>query len=493
MQLRVNQTAMMLVGAAVVLCGVVGTCLFGGYGYLQLRPLPTPTLSFLDGVRATATAQALVAESQPTPTSVPSPTPEPAVAETPLPTQEPMATPALEPTPTEEPQPTATSGSSAPAPPPAPTNTPVPQPTATCRPSGTTSVIRGPYLQWVRPQAITIVWETVDQVNSVVQYGSTSAYGSTASECNFTTNHEVTLTGLNPNSVYHYRVRSNAQTLSDDRTFKTAAGPGQTSFTFVVFGDTNSGIDPAKDHMDRYIPSATKGHTAAMVWLNGIQPDFYLLVGDLVARGAEMSAWDEFFTFEGDVMSTIPMFPTMGEGEGNHYNYFRLFSLPNNERWYSFDYGNAHFISLEIDGYQDISPGSAQYQWLENDLANTDKTWKIAFFHYPPYSYGPEGSKPEARPAHTLFAQYGVDLVFNAHDRNYQRFLVDGVTYIVTGGGGAATGNLSGGAEFPPVYMEEMKHVMRVTISGNTLSCVAIRTAPEPMGEEVDPITLTAQ
>jgi hypothetical protein len=86
-----------------------------------------------------------------------------------------------------------------------------------------------------------------------------------------------------------------------------------------------------------------------------------------------------------------------------------------------------------------------------------------------------------------------VDLVFNAHDRNYQRFVVDGVTYIVTGGGGAATGDLSGGAEFPPVYMEEMKHVMRVTVSGNTLSCVAIRTAPEPMGEEVDPITLTAQ
>ncbi len=493
MQLRVNQTAMISVGVAVLFCAVVGICLFGGYGYLQLRPLPTPTLSFIDSVRATATAQALVAESRPTSTSAPSPTVEPTAVETPLPAQKPTHTsePTLEPT--EEPQPTATPGSSAPAPPPAPTNTPVPQPTATCRPSGATSLVRGPYLQWVRPQAITIVWETVDQVNSVVQYGSTSTYGSTASECDFTTHHEVTVTGLNPNTVYHYRVRSNAQTLSDDRTFKTAAGPGQTSFTFVVFGDTNSGIDPAQDHMGRYRNSATEGHTAAMVWLNGIRPDFYLLAGDLVARGAEMTAWDEFFTFEGDVMSTITMFPTMGEGEANHYNYFRLFSLPNNERWYSFDYGNAHFVSLEIDGYQDMSPGSEQYRWLDNDLANTDKTWKIAFFHYPPYSYGPVGSKPEARAAHSLFAKYGVDLVFNAHDRNYQRFVVDGVTYIVTGGGGAATGNLSGGAEFPPVYMEEMKHVMRVTVSGNTLSCVAIRTAPEPMGEEVDPITLTAQ
>jgi hypothetical protein len=345
----------------------------------------------------------------------------------------------------------------------------------------------------VRSQAITIVWETVDQVDSVVEYGPTAAYGASASDFNWSDHHEVTLTGLNPYTVYHYRVRSSGQVLSRDHTFKTAAGAGQSNFTFVVFGDTNSGIDPAKDHMGRYRNSATEGHTAAMVWLDGIRPDFYLLAGDLVARGAEMSAWDEFFSFEEGTMANLTMFPTMGEGEGNHYNYFRLFSLPNNERWYSFDYGNAHFICLEIDGYQDASSGSEQYTWLQNDLAKTDKTWKIAFFHYPPYSYGPVGSKPEARAVHSLFTQYGVDLVFSAHDRNYQRFVVDGVTYIVTGGGGAATGNLSGGAEFPPVYMEEMKHVMRVTVSGNTLSSVAIRTAPEPVGEEVDPFTLTAQ
>ncbi len=354
-------------------------------------------------------------------------------------------------------------------------------------------MIRGPYLQWVRPQAITIVWETVDEVDSVVEYGPTAAYGSSASECDWTAHHEVTLTSLSPYTVYHYRVRSGAQTLSDDRTFKTAAGPGQTSFTFAVLGDTQSGIDPAKDHMGRYRRSASEGHTAAMVWLGGISPDFYLHTGDLVARGAELSAWDEFFSFEGDLMSRITMFPTLGESEQNHYNYFRIFHLPNNERWYSFDYGNAHFVCLEIDGYADAGPGSEQYRWLESDLASSDKPWKFAFFHYPPYSYGPVGSKPEARYVHSLFVQYGVDMVFSANDRNYQRFVVDGVTYIVTGGGGGAIGDLTGGAEFPPVYMEEMKHVVRVTVSGNTLRSVAIRTAPEPVGVEVDPITLTAR
>jgi hypothetical protein len=220
-----------------------------------------------------------------------------------------------------------------------------------------------------------------------------------------------------------------------------------------------------------------------------MNPDFYLHAGGLTARGPSMEAWDAFFTFEGGLMSKTTMFPSLGRYEENHYNYFHLFYLPNNERWYSFDYGNAHFICLEIDGYTDISSGSEQYRWLENDLANTDK-WKFVFFHYPPFSYGPEGSKPEARVTHALFAQNKVDIVFSGLDRNYQRFLVDGVTYIVTGGGGAALGDLSGGAEFPPIYMEKAKHVMRITVAGNTLHGVALRS--DPLGSEMDPFTLTA-
>ena len=492
MQLSVHRTGVVVVGSAILVCAAAAFCLFSGYGYLQVRPLPTATLSLVDSVRATATAQALEVSERAPAASTATPTAEPTVTDTPASTlEEPTATstsvPAL------EDQPSPTTGPSAPPLPPPPTNTPAPEPDATCRPSRSTSMIRGPYLQWLRPDAITIVWETVDEVDSVVEYGRTSAYGSSTTDCDSTAHHEVTLTGLNPYSVYHYRVRSGSQVLSDDRTFRTAAGPGQTSFTFVVFGDTQSGIDPAKDHMDRYRTSATEGHNAAVVWLNGINPDFYLHTGDLVARGAEMSAWDGFFSFEGEVMGRIPMFPTLGESEQNHYNYFRIFHLPNNERWYSFDYGNAHFVCLQIDGFADATPGSEQYRWLESNLASSDKTWKIAFFHYPPYSYGPVGSKPEARHVHSLFVKYGVDLVFSANDRNYQRFVVDGVTYIVTGGGGGATGDLTGGSEVAPTYMEEIKHVMRVTITGSTLSSVAIRIGPEPAGLEVDPFTLTAQ
>ena len=490
MQVRVNTTLLAILGGAVLLCAVVASCLVGGYGYLQLRPLPTPTLSLVESVRATATAQALEADGRPTATSTPTPTLEPTPTEALVPTVEsPVAAPTEAPTdeqPTQAPQPTATRAATAPAP---PTSTPLPQPATTCQPARSTSLIRGPYLQWVRPDAITIMWETVDEVNSIVEYGTAAAYGSVATDCDATSRHELTVTGLNAYTVYHYRVRSNSQVFSEDRTFKTAAAAGQSTFSFAVLGDTQSGIPAA--HFDRYRDSADRDHPHSAALIETLRPDFYLHAGDLVFNGSDLAAWDDFFKFEGNLMSRITIFPTMGESEGAHYNYFRIFHLPNNERWYSFDYGNAHFVCLQIDGFGDATPGSEQYRWLEGDLASTNKPWKIAFFHYPPYSYGPVGSKPEARHVHQLFTKYGVKLVFSANDRNYQRFVVDGVTYIVTGGGAGYPGNLTGGSEVPPVFMEKIKHVMMITINGNTLHSVARRL--DVTGSEMDPFTLTVQ
>ena len=490
MQMRVDRTAIIIAGVAVVLCMAASSCLLGGYGYLQLRPLPTPTLSFVESVRATATANALEAAGQPTPTSTPSPTPEPTATDTPaLVSEDPAATATLEPT--LAPQPTATTGSSVPPPPPPPTSTPRPQPAETCSTPRNTSLIRGPYLQWVRPSSITIAWETIDEVDSVVEYGPTATYGSTATDCDWTTHHEVTLTDLNPYTIYHYRIRSSGQVFgegSEDHRFKTAAGPGQTTFTFAVLAETQSGIPPG--HFDRYRNSADQDHPRSAAKIQAINPDFYLHAGGLVFNGSDLAAWDDFFHFEGNLMSNVTLFPTLGESEGAHYNYFRIFHLPNNERWYSFDYGNAHFVCLQIDGHGNANPGSEQYQWVENDLASSDKPWKFVFFHYPPFSYGPVGSKPEARHVQSLFARYGVDMVFSANDRNYQRFVVDGVTYIVTGGGAAYTGKLTGGSEFPPVFMERTKHVMRIAINGNTLNSVAYRL--DAAGSEMDPFTLTA-
>ena len=361
-------------------------------------------------------------------------------------------------------------------------------PTSTCavrdESSACTWPTRGPYLQSVTPTSIVIVWETREEVDSRVEYGSTSAYGSTATDVRLMTHHAVTLTALTASTTYHYRVKVSPLAWSPDSTLKTAADAEGTSFSFAVIGDTHSGVY----EFPRRKRDIDDVHRRSIDMISGLSPDFYIHVGDMVQEGGDSAAWDEFFATEGELMRRVTMFPTLGNHERNHQNYFDLFHLPDNERWYSFDYGNAHFICLEVDGYADFAVDSAQYRWLQSDLAETGQIWKFVFFHFPAYSSGGGyGSDPEVQAYLVpIFRQYGVDIVFNGHEHNYQRNMVDGVTYVQSSGGGGMT-RPPGAFEWT-VYSEDTRHVLIITIHGNQLRSVAIR----PDGSRFDRFTLTA-
>jgi len=75
----------------------------------------------------------------------------------------------------------------------------------------------------------TITWTTDEPSNSVVEYGTTTSYGSTIFDATLVTNHSITLTGLSAGTTYHYRVKStnvlgNTAT-SSDYTFTTSSPP----------------------------------------------------------------------------------------------------------------------------------------------------------------------------------------------------------------------------------------------------------------------------
>jgi hypothetical protein len=159
-----------------------------------------------------------------------------------------------------------------------------------------------------------------------------------------------------------------------------------------------------------------------------------------------------------------------------------FFYLPGNEQWYTFTYGNARLVCLQvdgtdIDGADSFFPGSEQYEWLEETLLANTKPWLFVVFHIPPYTSVDEGWESWVRQILTpLFDWYGVDVVFNGHRHNYERNEVNGindVTYVVTGGGGA------------PLYeMEEQEptqaafaaahHFVLVEIEGDHLKATAI-------------------
>jgi len=242
------------------------------------------------------------------------------------------------------------------------------------------------------------------------------------------------------------------------------------SLTFMVLGDTRSGHEAHQSVVNKMLELGP--------------PEFYLHTGDFVDDGSDRSQWDTFLDIEHDLMQVSTLYPAMGNHEMNHQNYFDVLNPPG--RWYSFDRGDAHFVSLQVDGYGDYTPGQPQYNWLVSDLAGTSKPWKFVFFHIPPYSSGGHGGDLNVRQTLCpLFEQYGVTIVFSGHDHDYERSVANGVTYIVTGGGGAP---LYPKAHDNPasVYFASVHHFVQVTLSGDTLYGVAI----EPDGTEFDPFTI---
>jgi hypothetical protein len=85
----------------------------------------------------------------------------------------------------------------------------------------------------ISANSATITWTTNESADSQVEYGLTTAYGtSTTLNSNLVLSHSVTLTGLTASTVYHYRVKSkdaagNLAT-SADYSFTTIASSAQT-------------------------------------------------------------------------------------------------------------------------------------------------------------------------------------------------------------------------------------------------------------------------
>ena len=83
--------------------------------------------------------------------------------------------------------------------------------------------------QAITTTGATISWTTNEDSNSRVEYGTTDSYGSSSTlDGAWVQSHSVTLTGLVPGTVYHYRAISadvsGNTTVSDDSTL-TTLGP----------------------------------------------------------------------------------------------------------------------------------------------------------------------------------------------------------------------------------------------------------------------------
>ena len=319
-----------------------------------------------------------------------------------------------------------------------------------------------PYLQDGRVGARTRAWRQAPAAPATVTWWDVDGGPRRRREVPAAYQHEAVLTGLRPGARYRWRVRQGAATWEGG--FLANRGPDADHARFAVVADLGSGDDAER--------AVARGIQA---W----EPEFVVAPGDIVYNHG---GWDEFgprfFEPYAPLLGQVPFYPALGNHDVRTEDgapYLAAFALPQEpggERYYAFDHGPARFWAL--DSTQSLRPGSAQAEWLARDAAASAARWKIAFFHHPPFSTGLHGGHGAIRrDLVPLLARLGFDLVLNGHDHHYERFHPqDGVTYVITGGGGGLLYRATGGPRTAAVA--NAHGFVGVTISGDTLAIRAI-------------------
>ena len=200
----------------------------------------------------------------------------------------------------------------------------------------------------------------------------------------------------------------------------------------------------------------TWGEVAREAFERNPDANFFVNVGDLVDNGEDNMQWEDWLSQIESYLPQVPFAPVMGNHETYSRDwkvrqpvaYLNYFAPPANgfkefsRRFYSFDVGVAHVAILDSQwdelGKEIID---VQRNWLRQDLASTDKRWKIIFVHKDVLQYRING-RPERHEGFSdvgelfmpEFESLGVDVVFTAHLHTYRnRGLINGTLYILTG------------------------------------------------------------
>ncbi len=313
-------------------------------------------------------------------------------------------------------------------------------------PVGLALITRGPYLQKATPTSMLVRWYTDDPEDSEVKYGTDP--GNLLESVivpEITNSHSVLLTGLTPFTKYYYSVGNSTAILQSglENYFLTSPLPySEGKYTFWAIGDMGDNSARQRNVRDRF--NAYMGNNITNGWL--------LLGDNAYDNGTEQVYTSKFFEiYQTNIMRKSPLWPATGNHEyansvarqiDQNIPYFGIFDLPtngeaggvpsNSEAYYSYDYGNIHFIALDsyiiengTSRLYDVS--GPQVQWLEQDLAANDKKWTIVYFHHPPYTKGSHNSDTESElrlireNVLPILEQYDVDLVLSGHSHTYER------------------------------------------------------------------------
>ncbi|RKG73422.1 serine/threonine protein phosphatase [Corallococcus exercitus] len=308
---------------------------------------------------------------------------------------------------------------------------------------------RLPYLQSVKQTSAIVAFRTASSCNPTVRYGEGTSLTSSVSAGVTGTRHAVKLSGLSAGRTYGYVVEA-CGSRTGLRSFQTSTLSTATKAHFTAMGDFGTG-------------GSMQAKVMAVMNTPAWRSELLLALGDnAYPDGTDAEFQEHLFTPMAGLLREVPMFATPGNHEyvtNQAQPYLDNMYLPANnplgsERYYSFDWGPVHFLSLDSNCAVGLASAdrctlAAQKAWAEADLAANTRPWTVAFFHHPSWSSGEHGSQLTMRRQFgPLFEKYGVDLVLTGHDHDYERSkpmfgdnvassTQRGIPYLVVGSGGA--------------------------------------------------------
>jgi sarcosine oxidase gamma subunit len=351
---------------------------------------------------------------------------------------------------------------------------------------GPSPLARRPYLQELTDRSLQVVWTAegpMADVRVLVTHpdGTPAAAAAAARDASArppqgASQWTASVVGLEPDTAYCYQLRSGTAALARG-TFRTAPAAGSDqAVRFVAFGDSGNGGSDQR---------------AVLQQLGTVPFDLMLHLGDIAYEsGTRVQLESYFFDVYADLLENFAVFPASGNheyGSDDAAPFREAFVLPENggpegrERWYSYDWGDVHFVALDTERV-----GPVQARWLDDDLTATRQPWTIVYQHRPAFSSGEHGSDAAVQQQLVpVFVRHHVPLVLAGHDHDYERTVpLDGVTYVVSGGGGRGTRQV-GRSPFT-AFSEAVCHFIYVTVTRDELTVHAI----DGTGQEFDSLQI---
>lgn len=329
------------------------------------------------------------------------------------------------------------------------------------------TILRAPYLQMATPTSMVVRWRTTANrpLLGWVRYrragvdgsGNPFPVSSPVAETVATTEHEVRITGLLPDTMYYYEVGyfSRNQAMPSGSEVVLLPNPPAPTGRAASFGAVNAipiGNPAETDSLQALLTPPLLGETKlARIWVlgdsgdqnvsatafpalvreafrvknaNSSRTDLLLMLGDnAYDNGTDAQFRIGCFERYEEFLRKAPVWPTIGNHETTNSGEFTtpnphqinihpdIFTLPQDiplsetgcvssgrEEYYSFNYANIHFVCLDSQTTSRSAAGPMAV-WLEQDLQQNTQPWIVAYWHHPPYTIGTshksEGTSPE--------------------------------------------------------------------------------------------------